>query len=711
MLGFQKKETTACQCDHREQISSEIQLKTQTSHLIHRIYNRGILVYKFKIMNLSIKFLSLLIINIFLFSLASNAQSIEINNSIKDTAQLYKAINLLYADTTMNHEVDKPRFTAILKSSLYLKDTLTFFKVLRKLNYKYYNEKELFQEGVLFLKESQKILGSEESRFGDFNNMLGNHYSDLNFKIEALDYYFKSVDWYQKYEKQKTTIPLGNIADIYFYNKNFDKALEYNELALEYSLKLTDEKDKLYNIVFDYFRIGAVYHELKNPEKAAPYFEKSLAAAREFNKDDMMLLSILYAIKFYSQIGNNEKCRKLIIEGDKICQDSESYIQHMKTGFLIEKNKHFLRIERLDKAIVPEYIQSKSPMHQREVYLYSANYYTYKKDIDKTVKYYDKLIEEDQKTERANRATIYSNIEEKFLNKKLRKENQKLINDIEKGKKNTIIILFGFVLMLSLLVLQLFNNRRYKKVNNLLQRRKRDLEKSNNALTKSNEELERFMFIASHDLKTPLRNIVSFTSLLEKRLKASKDDLVHQYLSFIKKGGLMLNNLITDTLEYSKLSDHEYPLEEIDLNKLLEELEASMSGYIRSRNAKIIKPAHLPGIKAHYSSFVVLFQNLIENGIKYNKSDNPTIRIYFKKNESFYSIFIEDNGIGIAEEYQDKVFIMFSRLHNQSEYEGSGLGLSTCRKIVRQVNGEIILHSAIGKGSIFEIRVGLNFYD
>jgi len=124
---------------------------------------------------------------------------------------------------------------------------------------------------------------------------------------------------------------------------------------------------------------------------------------------------------------------------------------------------------------------------------------------------------------------------------------------------------------------------------------------------------------------------------------------------------------------------------------------------MEERNAELIKLNDLPYINAHKSSLGLLFQNLIENSIKYNESDKPVTKIYTKEENKSISIFIEDNGIGIPEEYHSKVFGMFSRLHNQGEYEGSGLGLSICKKIIDKLNGDIIIHNKEGGGSVFEI--------
>jgi len=392
-----------------------------------------------------------------------------------------------------------------------------------------------------------------------------------------------------------------------------------------------------------------IYNKLGQSKEAASYFEKSLVTGREYDSKGALLLSaITNSLVFYNEIGNSDRCENLILEGDKILPGA--------------KNQ---RIGSLDQAVVPENIELNSVL-ENDIYRYGIDYYNRKKDIAKTVEYYDKLIEFNKKKTIENRKIAFSNIEEKYTNKKLAQKNQELSEEIQTRKR--IIITISAILL---------------------------------------EELERFTFIASHDLKTPLRNIISFSNLLEKKLELSEDENIHEYLSFIKNGGLRLHNLITDTLEYSQHSNKESNLSRqlVDLNKVLEEIEFSMVDVLKENNAKIIISNRLPSITSHYNSMLSVFQNIIENGIKYNKSDIPTIKIHSQENFDFHSIFIEDNGIGIEEDYQEKIFNMFMRLHTQEEYEGSGLGLSISKKVLRRINGKILLKSKIGEGSTFEIRL------
>lgn len=231
------------------------------------------------------------------------------------------------------------------------------------------------------------------------------------------------------------------------------------------------------------------------------------------------------------------------------------------------------------------------------------------------------------------------------------------------------------------------------------------LKKINRDLKISNEELERFAYIASHDLKTPLHTIVQFAGLLKSQLKSNENELVQQAIEFIITGGKRMNNLIIDVLEYSKLSNQNENEERqvINLNELIVGIINSISEYLKESNGKVIIIPPLPNLAANHSKTFLLLKNLIENGIKYNKSESPCVKIFSKVNENYNSIFIKDNGIGINKAYYSKVFQMFERLHSNSEYEGTGLGLSTCKKIVEEMGGHISLESEINVGTVFRV--------
>lgn len=226
------------------------------------------------------------------------------------------------------------------------------------------------------------------------------------------------------------------------------------------------------------------------------------------------------------------------------------------------------------------------------------------------------------------------------------------------------------------------------------------IEEQNKRLGRTNEELEKFAYIASHDLKSPLRNITSFMNLIQRKLKDYPDESVHEYLNFATSSAKQMHFLVNDILEYSKLGDKKIELSEVNLNKIIEKVEQSLQAIIQEKNA-VIETDELPTIFANITQMQLLFQNLIENGIKYNKQNSPTIQIRYEQTTEAHLITFKDNGIGIPKEYKEKVFEMFQRLQAQSETKGSGIGLAICMKIVEQHQGKLWLESTEGKGSTF----------
>jgi light-regulated signal transduction histidine kinase (bacteriophytochrome) len=213
--------------------------------------------------------------------------------------------------------------------------------------------------------------------------------------------------------------------------------------------------------------------------------------------------------------------------------------------------------------------------------------------------------------------------------------------------------------------------------------------------------LTEFAHIASHDLKAPIRGIMSFTQLFERRNAAKFDDVDQEYFNFIKSNAKQSARLIDDVLSYSKIDKNLGEPDIVDLNTCLYTIELNLKNLMQDKKAELIFE-YLPTLRGHSSLINQLFRNLIANGVKYNTSDVPTILISCKENQQGHLVFaIKDNGIGIAPENHELVFSMFRRLHTQAEYEGSGIGLAFCARIVDTYGGQIWIESEEGKGTTF----------
>lgn len=233
-----------------------------------------------------------------------------------------------------------------------------------------------------------------------------------------------------------------------------------------------------------------------------------------------------------------------------------------------------------------------------------------------------------------------------------------------------------------------------------------DMVDARKSLIEKNKELERFASVASHDLKEPLRMVINFLQLLERKYKGKLDEKADQYIHFAVDASKRMNELISDLLEFTKIGNENAALEEIDLNHLVKEQEGYFSALLEECGGSITF-SPLPVISGKKVPINLLFRNLIGNSIKYRKQDvSPQITIQSKEYPDFWEFSVEDNGIGFDPSYSQEIFELFKRLQTRQDYSGSGLGLAICKKITEQHGGKIWADSLPGKGSKFHFTLG-----
>ena len=220
-------------------------------------------------------------------------------------------------------------------------------------------------------------------------------------------------------------------------------------------------------------------------------------------------------------------------------------------------------------------------------------------------------------------------------------------------------------------------------------------------LNRSNVELQQFAYIASHDLQEPLRMVASYTTLLARRYKGKLDADADDFIAFAVDGATRMQHLIQDLLAYSRVGSKGQELADTSSEEALEQALRNLRGAIQASGA-IVTHDPLPMVKADEMQLTQLFQNLVGNAIKYRRTDTPSVHISAEQNGAKKWIFsIKDNGLGIESQYFERIFGMFQRLHKREEFDGTGIGLAICKKIIERHGGAITVESTVGQGSTF----------
>ncbi|HUW50646.1 MAG TPA: ATP-binding protein [Sulfuricella sp.] len=230
------------------------------------------------------------------------------------------------------------------------------------------------------------------------------------------------------------------------------------------------------------------------------------------------------------------------------------------------------------------------------------------------------------------------------------------------------------------------------------------LQESMDELSRSNADLEQFAYIASHDLQEPLRMVASFVQLLARRYHDKLDQDARDFIGYAVEGVTRMQRLISDQLTYALVGIDNSQFEMADCNQVLAEVLANLKPLIEEHHVEISQDV-LPSIPLIYSQFGQLLQNLIGNAIKFHDERTPQIHISARPDGDDWLFSVSDNGIGIAPEYFDKIFLIFKRLHSREKYPGTGIGLAICKRIVERHHGRIWVESKLGKGATFYFTI------
>ncbi len=220
-------------------------------------------------------------------------------------------------------------------------------------------------------------------------------------------------------------------------------------------------------------------------------------------------------------------------------------------------------------------------------------------------------------------------------------------------------------------------------------------------LAVKNRELEQFAYVASHDLKSPLRNISSFIQLIQRKLNNHPDLELDEYLSFVVTAVKKMNAIIDDVLLYSRYGDRTLYFQNNSIWAIIQDASHMVNPEMQKKMGNIRFDNAIDKIACDRPQIEQLFRNILENALKYNTTEEPEINISVTEHETEYLFAVKDNGIGIPEEFHSKIFTMFKRLHTDKEYSGTGIGLAICKRIVENHQGKIWVESKLGEGTTF----------
>lgn len=522
--------------------------------------------------------------------------------------------------------------------------------------------------------------------------------------------------YYNLYEKGQSkrdtgliTMSLYSIGQIYNEEKEYESAIQTLTQLKELQKKVVE---KNYTTIYltDYELIEA-FLSTKQYDKAEELSQVALNRLDTIKIESFKPDFLLYKGEIALAKGNISTAKKVIEEVQQILRKApdpmtSNNAQLLYAKILAEQEDYESAIYIYESLI--SNVDTTSLGVQLSIYEKAKDICYKMGDNSKAYKYSQQYIDVNKKITRKEKQAHTSYLKVKFETEQKEKENKLLAIQVHhKQSENKFLSILFFISSLGILGLfwAFYQKKKYnQRLQDEVKRQTKELKLTNTKLVTTNKELDEFNKILSHDLKEPLRSIVGFSSLLRKQIQPSGKAI--EYINFIEKGGQQLNSILDDVSVFQsvkQLDTNDLKLEELDTELMVNELTKIIQE--NKPNQKIIiSHSKLPSIFSYKNLLKLVFENLITNGINFNKSETPQIDIRHFEKDAFHYFEFEDNGIGIAPQFIDKVFGMFKRLNNRTVHNGSGLGLNISKKILEQLGGDIsIVSSTEGKGTIFQI--------
>ncbi len=507
-----------------------------------------------------------------------------------------------------------------------------------------------------------------------------------------------------------------NIGSIFYYQNQYEQALNHYYLAYVICDALKNERF-IYSCLA---AIGSVNEKLENQKESLDYNTRSLKLAEKLNYKTGIAYALGNIAMNYMVQGNFEKAEQYLRKSISLklsLGDKWGAI-----GSEIDLSKLYIRWKKPSKALpileqtlkMAKEVNSKT----RKLDIYKNMSIVYEQLNDTLAAYSftkrylalkDSVLSEKTVEEMGQSKRRYEIQKHEHEISILKKENELLGKNKKIQKLQIYIFAVTGLLLLSFLWWYRIKLRYQNKMNGLLEEKNEilylkneEINVKNKQLEYSNESLQQFAYVASHDLKEPLRMISSYSSLLDRRYRQLIDESGKEFLHFIIDGVSRMDTLLEDLLKFSRAGSQSAPTKLVSVEDVMFIVESNLRYRFDNINGKlIIHNENLPSIKAHQTQMIQLLQNLVSNAVKFKGERAPVVTVDCKKVDNKYTFSVKDNGIGISKENLEKVFDMFRRLNTKVAYEGTGIGLATCKRIVNSWGGDIWVESVEGEGSTF----------
>ncbi len=535
-------------------------------------------------------------------------------------------------------------------------------------------------------------------------------YSKQGDRTDLVAYYLIQASKHIQHDKPNLIINYINIGNLNFHFGKDSTALFY----LDEVLKLKEHSTIPLVPPNAAFLAANIYMAKKNWSAAEEYMEQSARLAEEASQDQAYHLAMVNLAKIKFELNEDQSLEQSMLEAYRYFKENE-IANHLATasGYLAQfyyesdKNKAIGFYNQLKAKTDFDLFQNRDYVNHISLIDDLATLFEdYKFGLEVKRRYLAYLENKIQSEQNLKILQYKKEYELELEAKTIEMEVENL-----KSEKRRLVLFssaLGGTLILGFSLILLFMNLRKQRANNsILASRSSALIRSNDKLENKNKELERLAYITSHDLKTPLLSITQFSRMIKEELQEINRPDLTEFASFINDSSRQMDKLIVSVLEYSKLivKNRTDDTEDVNLKDVVGVVRIALKSINADKTTQIIYEGDLVTIKANKSALISLFQNLIGNGLHYNNSETPTVTVKIQANDENVTILFVDNGIGIPSDKQGGIFTMFSRLHNNSQYSGTGIGLAIVQKIVDDLNGSVTLNSSDKGGSTFKVLI------